>query len=69
MAGRSSSSFRIKEFPMGKGDRRTRRGKINRSSYGNARPHVDVVSGAAVAKPAAAKPAAAAKKAAPRKKA
>ena len=50
---------------MGKGDRRTRRGKINRSSYGNARPHVDVVSGAAVAKPAAA----AAKKAAPRKKA
>jgi 30S ribosomal protein S31 len=69
MAGRSSSLFRIKEFPMGKGDRRTRRGKINRSSYGNARPHVDVVSGAAVAKPAAAKPAAAAKKAAPRKKA
>jgi 30S ribosomal protein S31 len=70
MAGRSSSFFRIKEFPMGKGDRRTRRGKINRSSYGNARPHVDVVSGAAVAKPAAAKPAAtAAKKAAPRKKA
>jgi len=69
MAGRSSSSFRIKEFPMGKGDRRTRRDKINRSSYGNARPHVDVVSGAAVAKPAAAKPAAAAKKAAPRKKA
>jgi 30S ribosomal protein S31 len=55
---------------MGKGDRRTRRGKINRASYGNARPHVDVVSGAAVAKPAAAKPAAAAaKKAAPRKKA
>jgi 30S ribosomal protein S31 len=56
---------------MGKGDRRTRRGKINRHSYGNARPHVDVVTGAAVAKPAAAKPAAAAaaKKAAPRKKA
>jgi 30S ribosomal protein S31 len=54
---------------MGKGDRRTRRGKIYRSSYGKARPHVDVVTGAAVAKPAAAKPAAAAKKAAPRKKA
>jgi len=67
MSGRSSSSLRIKEFPMGKGDRRTRRGKIYRSSYGKARPHVDVVTGAAVAKPAAAKPAA--KKAAPRKKA
>lgn len=53
---------------MGKGDRRTRRGKIYRSSYGNARPHIDVVTGAAVAKPATAKPAAA-KKAAPRKKA
>lgn len=52
---------------MGKGDRRTRRGKIYRSSYGNARPHVDVVSGAAVAKPASAKPAA--KKTAARKKA
>ncbi|MEX1826664.1 30S ribosomal protein THX [Luteibacter aegosomatis] len=52
---------------MGKGDRRTRRGKIYRSSYGNARPHVDIVTGAAVAKPAATK--AAAKKAAPRKKA
>ncbi|GAA0908577.1 30S ribosomal protein THX [Luteibacter anthropi] len=52
---------------MGKGDRRTRRGKIYRSSYGNARPHVDVVTGAAVAKPASAK--AATKKAAPRKKA
>ncbi|QDE39129.1 30S ribosomal protein THX [Luteibacter pinisoli] len=53
---------------MGKGDRRTRRGKIYRSSYGIARPHTDIVTGAAVAKPAAAKPAAA-KKAAPRKKA
>ncbi|MDF3981784.1 30S ribosomal protein THX [Luteibacter sp. PPL201] len=51
---------------MGKGDRRTRRGKIYRSSYGNARPHVDIVTGAAVAKPAAKT---AAKKAAPRKKA
>jgi 30S ribosomal protein S31 len=68
MIGRFSPSLRIKEFPMGKGDRRTRRGKINRSSYGNARPHIDVVTGAAVAKPATAKPAAA-KKAAPRKKA
>ena len=24
---------------MGKGDRRTRRGKINRASYGNSRAH------------------------------
>ena len=53
---------------MGKGDIKSRRGKIYRSSYGNARPHVDIVTGAAVAKPAATKPAAA-KKAAPRKKA
>ncbi|TCV94734.1 SSU ribosomal protein S31P [Luteibacter rhizovicinus] len=54
---------------MGKGDRRTRRGKINRASYGNARPHTNVVTGV-VAKPAAAPKAAAAPKkaAAPRKK-
>lgn len=54
---------------MGKGDRRTRKGKINRHSYGNARLHRDPVTGVAVAKPAAAKPAAAKKAAAPRKKA
>ncbi|MBB3229020.1 30S ribosomal protein S31 [Luteibacter sp. Sphag1AF] len=53
---------------MGKGDRRTRRGKIYRASYGKARPHTDVVTGV-VAKPAAVKAAPAAKKAAaPRKK-
>ncbi len=46
---------------MGKGDRRTRKGKINISSYGNARPHEKVT----VGKPAAAAPA----KKAPAKKA
>lgn len=51
---------------MGKGDRKTRRGKINRSSYGNTRAHAAapaVVGG----KPTVTK-AAAAKKPAPRKK-
>ncbi|KAG9610566.1 hypothetical protein KCV01_g3057, partial [Aureobasidium melanogenum] len=67
MAGRFLQLYESRSFPMGKGDRRTRRGKIYRSSYGNARPHVDVVTGAVVAKPASAKTAA--KKAAPRKKA
>jgi 30S ribosomal protein S31 len=58
---------------MGKGDRKTRKGKIAIRSYGNTRPHAAVQgTGAkgAVAKPAAktaAKPAA--KKAAPVKKA
>lgn len=52
---------------MGKGDRKTRRGKINRGSYGNSRAHAaaPAVAGgkaATVTKPAATK------KAAPRKK-
>lgn len=51
---------------MGKGDRKTRRGKIYRSSYGNTRVHTAapavVGSKAVVTKPAAAK------KAAPKKK-
>ena len=47
---------------MGKGDSRTRKGKIYTGSYGNARPHAKVTAG----KPAA--PAAPAKKA-PAKKA
>ena len=50
--------------PMGKGDRKTRRGKINRSSYGNARAHgvapAVVGTKATVTKPA--------RKAAPKKK-
>jgi 30S ribosomal protein S31 len=45
---------------MGKGDKRTRKGKIYSASYGNARPHQKVTNG----KPAAAA-AAPAKKAAP----
>jgi 30S ribosomal protein S31 len=56
---------------MGKGDRKTRRGKTYRGSYGNARAHavLPAVVGtkSTVTKPAAAKPAAA-KKAAPKKK-
>jgi 30S ribosomal protein S31 len=53
---------------MGKGDRRTRRGKIYRASYGNSRPHVDVVPAATAGKPVAAKTSAVKKAAAPRKK-
>ena len=59
---------------MGRGDRKTRKGKIAIRSYGNVRPHAD--SNAVAAKPAtsaksASKPAAktAVKKAAPAKKA
>ncbi len=51
---------------MGKGDRKTRRGKINRSSYGNSRAH-GVTPAVVGAKPTVTKPAAA-KKAAPKKK-
>ena len=49
---------------MGRGDRRTRKGKIYTGSYGNARPHVKVTEG----KPAATAAATPAKKAAPAKK-
>jgi len=53
---------------MGKGDRKTRRGKTYRGSYGNRRAHKAapaVVGGkAAVAKPAAARKSAAKKKSA-----
>lgn len=51
---------------MGKGDRKTRRGKINRASYGNSRAHV-VKPAVAGGKSTVTKPAAA-KKAAPKKK-
>jgi len=50
---------------MGKGDRKTRRGKIYRSSYGNSRAHV-AAPAVVGAKPTVTKPAA--KKAAPKKK-
>ena len=59
---------------MGKGDRKTRKGKISMRSYGNVRPHkVKVKAGAAVAKktathkPVVKKVAPAVKKAAPKK--
>ncbi|MET0230571.1 MAG: 30S ribosomal protein THX [Rhodanobacteraceae bacterium] len=54
---------------MGRGDRKTRKGKISIRSYGNARPHA--AKKAAGTKPAAAKSAAKTpvKKAAPVKKA
>lgn len=57
---------------MGKGDRKTRKGKIAIRSYGNVRPHAGTATGAktGAAKPAtraAAKPAV--KKAAPARKA
>lgn len=57
----------FEEKNMGKGDRKTRRGKIYAASYGNKRPHSARVVGAAsavVAKPAVKKVAAAAKPAA-----
>ncbi|GAB2549537.1 hypothetical protein GCM10027065_21140 [Rhodanobacter koreensis] len=52
--------------PMGKGDRKTRRGKTYRGSYGNTRAH-GALPAVVGAKPTVTKPAAA-KKAAPKKK-
>ncbi|HEU4662719.1 MAG TPA: 30S ribosomal protein THX [Dokdonella sp.] len=60
---------------MGKGDRKTRKGKISIRSYGNVRPHSAKAAGAAAvakpvakaAKPAVKKAAAPAKKAAAKK--
>jgi 30S ribosomal protein S31 len=54
------------EHAMGKGDRKTRRGKIYSGSYGNARTHSAVKTTVATKAVTKAKPAA--KKAAPRKK-
>ncbi len=60
---------------MGRGDRKTKKGKTAIRSYGNARPHtvatkapVGAVKKAAVTKPAAKKASPAAKKATPAKK-
>jgi len=59
---------KIQGVPMGKGDRKTRRGKTYRGSYGNTRAHA-AAPAVAGAKPTVTKPAAvAAKKAAPKKK-
>jgi ribosomal small subunit protein bTHX len=70
-----ATEFHIDGEPtMGRGDRKTKKGKTSIRSYGNARPHtvkkavVGVVKKAAVAKPAVKKAAPAAKKAAPAKK-
>ena len=60
---------------MGRGDRKTRKGKIAKRSYGKVRPHklkaaggaAAAVKKAAPAKPAIAKKAAPVKKAAPKK--
>jgi ribosomal small subunit protein bTHX len=56
---------------MGKGDRKTRRGKTASASYGNARPKsaAKKIASVTAKKPAAAAKPAAAKKAAPAKKA
>jgi 30S ribosomal protein S31 len=54
------------EFPMGKGDRRTRRGKTYRGSYGNSRLHG--AQPAVVGTKDTVTKQAAAKKAAPKKK-
>ncbi|MBN8726157.1 MAG: 30S ribosomal protein THX [Xanthomonadales bacterium] len=57
---------------MGRGDRRTRKGKISIRSYGNARPHQARKSAGTTATKPSARPAvrkAPAKKAAPRKSA
>jgi len=51
---------------MGKGDRKTRKGKIAIRSYGNARPHAEKAV-AGTARPVAAKKAAPAKKAVAKK--
>jgi 30S ribosomal protein S31 len=58
----SVSNITSKESIMGKGDRRTTKGKRNISSYGKSRPNV-------VAKTTVGKPVAAVKAAAPAKKA
>ncbi len=52
---------------MGKGDKRTRKGKIYAGSYGNVRPHSSVVTDKVAAKPAPVAKKAPAKKAAARK--
>jgi 30S ribosomal protein S31 len=50
---------------MGRGDRKTRKGKTSIRSYGNVRPHKAAAKGAVATKKAAAPKAAPAKKAAP----
>jgi len=54
---------------MGRGDRKTKKGKISIRSYGNARPHTAAKKAAVGVKKAPVAKAAVAKKAAPAKKA
>jgi 30S ribosomal protein S31 len=54
---------------MGRGDRKTKKGKISIRSYGNARPHTAVTKAAGTVKKTAAAAKPAVKKAAPAKKA
>jgi 30S ribosomal protein S31 len=60
---------RIQEYEMGKGDRKTAKGKRSVASYGNARPHSAVTKPASVKKAAATPKAPVAKKAPAKKKA
>jgi ribosomal small subunit protein bTHX len=61
-------SNRLQEMTMGRGDRKTKKGKISIRSYGKARPHTAKKStGAAKAAKPAAKKAAPAKKVAAKK--
>jgi 30S ribosomal protein S31 len=53
---------------MGKGDRKTRRGKTYRGSYGKSRPHTALIVPAVAGKPAVVTKPAAVKKAAPARK-
>ncbi len=52
---------------MGKGDTRTRKGKISAGSYGNSRPHSATIADKVAAKPAPVAKKAPAKKAAAKK--
>jgi 30S ribosomal protein S31 len=52
---------------MGKGDKRTRKGKISAGSYGNSRPHTSVITDKVAAKPAPVAKKAPARKAAAKK--
>jgi 30S ribosomal protein S31 len=67
---RSTTTSQFKEdFDMGKGDRKTAKGKRYNSSYGNARPQAAKASGAPAGAAAVKKTAKPAVKAAPAKKA
>jgi ribosomal small subunit protein bTHX len=66
---RAPISRTFEEFTMGRGDRKTRKGKISIRSYGNARPHATKTTGATKTAGAKSPAKTAVKKAAPVKKA